>query len=426
MKNTIILNFLSGINVLFGFILYLVIGKIYRLTTALDIYFSFYVFLNYIGYLVQIFWEGFAPYYAELKTKQGKEEADKLFSVLLNRTILVSFILIFVLIWLFPVVSKFYFKGKLTDFTFYVLFLPFLMAQNLFFLIKAYLQINFSFKMSYILDILSNLFPLIFIVIFAKVLGIDALVIGINLGFFLAGLIGLWYILNKLRYKYSIKVRHKLAWEIVKGSLWLKAGAFAYGAKDVIINNLLLGMGEGIVSAYSYASKFVSAVHLVVNAPVIMKFANEVMYMVSKKEFRKVKFYALKTSGVLAVLFILTATFGYFLIPILLMKFWKIKNSEIGLILSIYVLLTVFFFILCVEAPFARILTAFKKFNWGTIVNFLFLGVFLVSIKIFSPNLEPKTVIISLIIAQFFNLLSYYLLSAKLLSSFPDMVKEVK
>jgi peptidoglycan biosynthesis protein MviN/MurJ (putative lipid II flippase) len=117
MRDSFVLNFLSAINVAVGFAFYLVIGRLWGLSKELDLFFSFYVLLNYTGYIVQIFWEGYAPFYAELKTKEGKMKADKLFSVLMNRSFLIAVLLIFLAILLYPVVNKIYFSENLKSFT---------------------------------------------------------------------------------------------------------------------------------------------------------------------------------------------------------------------------------------------------------------------------------------------------------------------
>ena len=415
MRDSFILNFLSAINVAVGFAFYLVIGRLWGLSKELDLFFSFYVLLNYTGYIAQIFWEGYAPFYAELKTKKGKREADKLFSVLLNRSSIVAVLLIMLAIVLYPVVNKLYFGGSLKSLVFYFVFLPFLVLQNFFFLIKSYLQLNFSFKASYILDISANLFSLITVLSLKGILGILALVIGVNLGFFIAGTMGILYAIDKLNFKYCFSFKHETIKEIFKGSFWLKAGGFAYGAKDIIINHLLLGLGEGVVSAYSYASKFISAVHLVVNAPIVMKFANEVMYEAEKlrrlKEvLKRVGIFYLNVIPLFCLVFMLVGFSLKVVLPFLFSK----KNVPLLMIEKVYVILGGYILFVLLSYPVGYIMHSKRKFFTMFFANFLTVFSFMLSLLVFNLYKNIFLIAFANFLFAFYLFLYYILLSAKI------------
>ena len=92
MKN-IKYNILALLSILLGIAFVIVFSKRFGASKSSDIYFISMLIVTYMGYFVQAIWEAFPPYYAECK-KKGSQDYKILYSILLNNTMAMSFLII--------------------------------------------------------------------------------------------------------------------------------------------------------------------------------------------------------------------------------------------------------------------------------------------------------------------------------------------
>ncbi|MCX7711592.1 MAG: hypothetical protein N2484_17260 [Clostridia bacterium] len=401
-RNNLTLNILALMSIGMSFLYTILIGRVFGTNKETDIFFAANQFVIYAGYFSQIFYECFVAFYADLKVA-GDEKADRLYSTLICQTVAFSGIIILLLNALSFLIARLYLEAEWADGLVRVLSL-FILLQNLYLINKNKLNMNFRFKASYCIEI--GLFTLNTILIFGfgPKMGVIAIAYSILISYATAIIIQMVFIMKVLKTKFTFNFWHENTGEIVKGSIMVKLGSVLYGFKDVLIPRLLFRF-EGAYTAYSYALKFATAVHSVINAPNITVFSSEINYMVSRNEtsliFKKIRSLIAK----LALMFSSAAAISYFIIPVVVVIFMNPEAWFIGTVQNNFVLLCVYFMMVVLDTPFMMTLSAFKRYEKLLIVNALFFILFLIL-----ANLLPRTaffIILALCICQFTNFAAY-------------------
>ena len=405
------LNVLALVAVAFGFLYNAFIGRVFGITRDLDMYFATYTLVTYAGIFSQIFYECFKAYYADMRVK-SREDSDRLYSTLVNQTVLFSIFIILIFSLLAGPLAVYFLKEPGAVNIIRVMSF-FILLQNLCIINRGILAMNFKFAASYVCDILIFVFGFLFILMFGKNWGVITLVYSLLLSYAAVLVIQYVLIFYLLKMKYYLQFKHATTLDILKGSILVKAGAVFYGLKDVIIGNILVGAGAGVYSTYSYANKFASAVNSVINAPSISVFTSEVNFMVSRKELNGLP----KKIGTVLVkmiaLFSLCAAATYVVIPWFAEFFMKVNPGQSAAIQFTFVLLCIYFLAMTIDAPFSRTVSAFKKFGLVFITNTIFFVVFL-GVIMFTPHNATFSVI-SLIAAQLSNVILYIVFVKRIL-----------
>jgi peptidoglycan biosynthesis protein MviN/MurJ (putative lipid II flippase) len=399
-------NLLSLINVFMGFAFIVFLGRKFGASSQTDIYFLSIVIISYLGYFIQSVWEAMSPYYIEKKV-QDKELSDKLYSILLNDLILVSLaiiVLYFVVTSLFDVIS-FQTKEFLDIFIFYILF------QNILLLNKTVLNLEHFYVSFYIVDIF--VYIILFITIFFLVdTEFVYIAYGTILATFIANVWQFYLIFKQLEINYTLKLYSSDLKEIYLNSFKLKIGSLFYGSKDIIIASVFSSFGTGTYSLYSYANKFAGVILQVVNAPIVNIFATKANYYVANKEYHLLRIDIKKVLIQTTLLFTASAVVTYFILPFILSILFgdKFTDEDILNIQSLFMIMIVFYFVVVIESPFARLINIFKLFNFGILINVVF-GIILFVAYFISTyfDLNYMTFLYIVIFAQISNLTFAYM-----------------
>lgn len=360
-------NFLSALNVLFGFLFVIFLGKKFGIGSDTDIYFLCVVIIAYIGYFVQSCWEAMSPYYVQSIIK-NKELSYKLFSILLNDILLISF----VIICIYFIVSVFV-NLPLGLKNFMNIFIFYLLLQNVLFYNKSILNLHHYYAQFYITDIF------VYAVLFFGIVFCEANILYIAvftvIATFIAVIFQLYLIFFKIGIKYRFVLYDNKFNEIYLQSIKLKLGSIVFGTKDIIIASLFLGFGAGVYSIYNYASKFASSVLAIINSPMLNIFATKVNFLIAQDKisdiFKEIKSLLYKTT----FLYIATTGVIYFLIPFVfefLLKD-KLQISQIYQLQNIFLILGVIYFNIVFQSPYGRLLSAKKLNGIALIINLIFL-----------------------------------------------------
>ena len=399
-------NILSLLNITIGFIFTVLLGKEFGIGSETDMYFYSLVIINFLGLFIKGAWEAFSPNYINLKV-HDHEQSIKLYSMLLNNVIIgssVIIILYYIMINLQIFTISEELKNYLNIFIFYLLF------QNILYYNKIVLNLEHFYASYYLVDLfvystaslylltsdVKNIFLIAYLMIITTTIAV---------------LWQFYLIFVKLDFKYSFKFYDSWLIEIYKNSIKLKAGTMIYSLKDMIIISFFTSMGTGMYSLYSYADKFAATISMIVNAPIVNIFITKVNYLIAYKQYNKINDLIKSVLFQTTILFAVASLSVYLLLPTLLELFFSeaITKSDTVVIMSIFLYLLLYYFVIVIESPYAKTIIAFKFFNYMIYLNGIFLLIFYVGFllnKIYIMDYE--IFLLTLSAAQFSNMLLYY------------------
>ncbi len=399
-------NILSLLNITVGFIFTVLLGKEFGVGSETDMYFYSLVIINFLGSFIKGIWEAFNPNYINLKV-HDHEQSVKLYSMLLNNVIIGSSVIII----LYYILTSFQvfalseaLKNYLNIFIFYLLF------QNILYFNKIVLNLEHFYASYYLVDLfiyftaslylvmsdMKNIFSIAYLMIIATAIAV---------------LWQFYLIFVKLDFKYFFKFYDRSLLEIYKNSIKFKAGTMIYSLKDIIIISFFTSMGTGMYSLYSYADKFASTVSMIVNAPIVNIFITKVNYLIAYKEYHKINDLIKSVLVQTTVLFSMASLVLYLFLPTLLELFFgdAVSQNDIQVIVSIFLYLLLYYFIIVLESPYAKTIIALKLFNFMLYLNGVFLLIFYVGFLINKMTIiDYKVFLLTLSIAQLSNMLLYY------------------
>jgi Na+-driven multidrug efflux pump len=244
---------------------------------------------------------------------------------------------------------------------------------------------------------------------------VEAKLTTVAYGIIIASVLGLswqFYLLfYHLSIEYHFKMRHQKVKIIVKNSILLKLSGLLYGSKEPLFALIFLSLGEGFYSIFSYANKFATAIFQISSTPAINRFSTHIHHSVAQKEYqtiqRQIKTLLLQT----VPLFLLSTLLFYLFIPYTMPFFFKeaLTSEEIRSMQILFSYMSLLYFIIVLESPFAKTLSVFKIFNYQLFVN----GIFFISICLIyllyksNLSLEYHSYLSIIILAQVLNLYLY-------------------
>lgn len=404
-------NLLSLVNVFIGFLFILYLGRKFGAGNETDIYFLSMVVIGYLGYFVQAVWEAMSPYYIELKIKD-KIQSDKMYSILINNLGLVAL----VIIGMYFIFTSWFDLLSLEQKAFLNVFIFYLLLQNILIFNKTILNLEHFYASYYLVDILVYFILFVTVIFFVTDNQISYLAYATLFGTFLAIVWQLYLIRKKLDIKYSIVLYDSNLFEIYKNSFKLKLGSLLYGSKDIVIASVFTSFGSGMYSLYSYANKFSGVILQVVNAPIVNIFATKANYHVANNRYDLLKNDIKIVLSQTITLFILSAGLTYYILPYLLSYLFgsKFSNEDIMTIQFIFLLMSIFSFVIVLQSPFGRLLSTFKQFNQTIMVNIIFASIMVLLYVIFKfSNLHYSFFLYGLIFSQLIQYLFIYYYSKK-------------
>jgi len=416
LKRDMIYNLLSLFSVFAGFVFIVLLGRKFGAGKESDVYFLSVVIINYAGYFVQSVWEAFTPYYAEIKIKD-KDKSHKLFSILLNYLILVSFLLI-LLYYLFSKFITFsFFSEELEEFL--NIFVLYLLFQNILFLNKTILNLEGFYASFYLVDIFVFIVN-IFVILFFVQKNLLLIAYSTIVATFIANVWQFYLIFKKMKMKYFFSFYLPEIKNILKNSFKLKLGSFFIGVKDIVIASVLTSFGSGIYSLYSYANKFLGVILQIVNAPIVNIFASKATHLIAKGKFLETLSFMRSVLSKTIFLYILSAVFIYFSIPVIVGFLFsdKFTLQDVFIIQNIFFIMSFYYFCTVLYSPIGRVLTIMKKFNFLLFSDALF--TFILVLLVRNIVFEKMEMLL------YFLIVSHIVLSVVIILYFMRIVEKFK
>ncbi|WAK01564.1 hypothetical protein [Methylobacter sp. YRD-M1] len=399
-------NLLSLINIAISFVFIIFLGRKFGAGSDTDVYFVSIAIVGYLGILSQCAWGAMSPYYAKLKV-ENLHLASKLYSVLLNNVIIVSFIeilLYFLITNKFRVISP---ENK----EFLDVFIYYLVLQSIILFNKSLLNLEKHFAVFYLVDIFITSINLIVLLFFSKG-NIIVIAYSTISAAALAIIWQLYLVFFKLKYRYILSIYQKDMPNIYRNSIKMNIGLLLYGFKDIILVSVFTSFGSGVYSLFSYANKFSVALFQITNAPIVNIYVAKLNEIIANKKFYEIK--GLRRDVIIQTVLLLVIGFIvlYFTLPYILNLFFKGKFSfeEINLIQHIFKYMALFYFMVALSNPYSKAISIFKLFNYYLFVNFVFFVLVALSYFVFKIYyLDYIYVLLLFSFAQFSNLLLYYM-----------------
>ncbi|HCC34108.1 MAG TPA: murein biosynthesis integral membrane protein MurJ [Ruminococcaceae bacterium] len=201
----------------------------------------------------------FIPSYTRIR-KQGRRGADRFTSQMLNITMLFALVLVCVIMLFAPAVSRFIapsYKGEVFELTVeYVrLMMPMVVFMAGMIVLQGLLNANNSYSMPQVVSLPTNIFMVVFVLLFSSDMGGISLPISAMIGFSLQFFFILPFGLRKFRYSFSFGFRSR----DIRAALRLMVPAlFSTGVSEVnmMVDRMLSsGLGESSVSAITYSNR---------------------------------------------------------------------------------------------------------------------------------------------------------------------------
>jgi len=405
MKSTIRDTLLSLISMILVFFFLLLLGRHLGIGAGTDIYFVSVMVIAYLNNLIQSVWEAMQPYYIKLKVK-NQQEASLLYSVLINRIVLFSILII--TLYFFTTHYFITLNSEQKDFLDIYIFI--ILFQNILLFNKKILNLEHHYVSYYIVDIFIYSINIITLLYFftdeIKVVAYSMLIATA-----LANTWQFYLIVKKASINYHFKFYHPYAKVIFKNSVKIKLSSILYNLKEPLFAIIFLSIGEGIYSLYNYAHKFAAAIFQVTNMPSINRYVTKINYLVANKEYSNIENLIKNVLYVTLPLFLISTISFYLIIPLFIQLTFgdKIDTESIVILQSLFIYMSLFYLIIMIEAPFSNNITIFKLFNYYLSINSLFALFMLVIYLLFKIfNFEYLSCLSILIVAQISNLILFF------------------
>jgi peptidoglycan biosynthesis protein MviN/MurJ (putative lipid II flippase) len=405
-------NLLSLINIAISFVFIIFLGRKFGAGSDTDVYFVSIAIVGYLGILAQCVWGAMSPYYSKLKV-ENLHLASKLYSVLLNNVIIISFIeilLYFLITNKFRVISPE--KKEFLD-----IFIYYLVLQSVILFNKSLLNLEKHFAVFYLVDIFITSTNLIVLLFFSK--GNIIIIAYSTIGAAILAIIWqLYLVFFKLKYKYRLCFYQKDMPNIYRNSIKMNIGLLLYGFKDIILVSVFTSFGSGVYSLFNYANKFSVALCQITNAPIVNIYVAKLNEVVAHKRFNEIKELRRSVLAQTVLVLVIGFTVLYFILPYILDIFFKGKFSfeEIGEIQRIFSYMAVFYLIWAINIPYSRAISIFKLFNYNLLVNFIFFALICSAYLAFNIySLSYVDILLLFSFAQFTNLILYFIKNKRFL-----------
>ena len=399
-------NIIALINVISGFAVTLVMMKYFGSTKEVDYFFSSILVLMNLNVLVGFIYSSFFQHYLKLKnTNIGKSVNYYKITLFLSLIISIIVLLLYKTISFFTIDDNFVFNEFTDMYIYIILFLGLFEINN--FLINAHKYYILPYLFLIFLNLI-NFFSLFF---FHKY-GLEVIIYSTILGYFVCLMVQFYLIYKHVNLSYKFIFDGVYIKNTIKDSFTIKLSSVINGSTDIVIAYIFTSFGEGFYAIYSYARKFALAVYNISNGPIIKKFNTEIAPLILSKDYNLIVKKANKIVLEVFPLFIIGVITVYTLLdyglPFLTSKF---TLSDIVLMKSIFIYLSVFYLFLIIEYILMTIISQFHAFKYGLWINIFYAILFvLISTTIFYFNLGYEVVLLALIFSLAINLFSEYLI----------------
>jgi Na+-driven multidrug efflux pump len=288
------------------------------------------------------------------------------------------------------------------------------------YVIRCLLNARQLYLLPYVIGGLPSLFTVLAfgVMYVTSTIGVKYLAYASSLGNLIA-LAGYLVVLQRHKLLPSLKFDFRILWAMVKNSTMIRLSGNIYTVLlSLVVTKYLSGFDSGVVSAYFYADKAVNSAIMVSSGPVQNIYVANVSRLWYEKKFDQIAGATAKylRSGMLY--FVVTLALVYVAIPFAfdVINSARVGKTDISLIVSFFILLSLWKLVVLVESPFVIIPQA-AKVSWiffignGAYIVFLFLlG------EVFHQSQGALGIAVAGIIAQLSNLGIYYWYTRQMMS----------
>lgn len=254
---------------LLGFVRQSMVASVYGSTLQTDIYFTSSDFLIGIsGAFTAALTTALVSNYILIKTRRGQKEADRVASKVLTMFLMFSAVIIGLILLLAPLLAKVLAPGYQGEQI--ALLAKYLRIYSITFIfaaiesiLAAVLNANDSFIPGKLYGLMYNPVAIVFMMLLSGKFGIDALVFAFVLGNVIQLLVLGWFCRKTFRFRVCLPFGDSEVNKVVLLSLPLLLSNVLVQCNNVVDKIICNLLGEGTVSAYSYAytlEQFVTAV----------------------------------------------------------------------------------------------------------------------------------------------------------------------
>lgn len=224
-------------------------------------------------------------------------------------------------------------------------------------ILNATLNANFFMFITYLTTLFPPLFNIISVFFFAKKVGIEAIVYSYVISFIFNFLILFFYSSKKLEWKFQNPFKNKEVLNLLKQGIPTRIAAVLYNFKEPITTNALSFFPTGYLTIYKYALRMIAIIFEITNSPILNIFYVKASQLVSENKIDELKEKLLSTIQNNAIVFILV------IMPFIVLfneMFSVILGSKISMdqlktMFYIFLLLSLFYWILCFDLPLIHI-----------------------------------------------------------------------
>jgi putative peptidoglycan lipid II flippase len=415
MKKIFIYNLLKVLQILMGLIFQILLGRYFGVSIFADVYFISMTIFTFLSIFGGFFTEYFMQYYNDIRV-HDHTEARRFYQGVMNFSLLVG-ISIFIVVVIFegPIITVFaagFDEKKIQILKSFFNILVFGLIWNRIITINnTLLNSEMRFALPYFIELLAPVFNIIFLLLFSKRYGINALAISALVSGVTGLLIQQIYISRFLKIRPAAIFWHKDFKKLIKNSCSLNIGNQIWSLKDPITTNILTQFPTGTVSIYFYAVKIISILNSITNSPIMQIFSSKVSRLVSEKDFFEIKKLLKETFVMNILLFLIILIPFAIMLPEILLFFFgkKFSSEEIRDIHHIFLVLIPFYLIISAEMPFTYITIAMKHTLKVIRIAVIFLIIYGVLVFSLIGVLKVYAIPLALMIAQLQNLIEYWL-----------------
>jgi putative peptidoglycan lipid II flippase len=357
-----LLNLLVVMRVLLSLTFQVLILRIFGAGFQTDTYYLSLTAVEFLNALILGFiLDFYIPIYNDVKARD-LEGAKKFFGSVLLLGGCMEIIIALVLFIASKEVVKIFATGFTEEkiqmsshlFRIYVFSIPF---SGINAILNATLNANFFMFITYLTALFPPLFNIISVFFFAKKVGIEAIVYSYVISFIFNFLILFFYSSKKLEWKFQNPFKNKEVLNLLKQGIPTRIAAVLYNFKEPITTNALSFFPTGYLTIYKYALRIIAIIFEITNSPILNIFYVKASQLVSENKIDELKEKLLSTIQNNAIVFILV------IMPFIVLfneMFSVILGSKISMdqlktMFYIFLLLSLFYWILCFDLPLIHI-----------------------------------------------------------------------
>jgi len=233
-------------------------------------------------------------------------------------------------------------------------------------------------------------------------------------------LLNLYFARRTVGYRLGFAYRHELGARFIKNSFSMRFGHNIHNLLfPVITNNFLVMFPVGFVSYYNYSQKIAGVLQSVITGPSCKILQSKIAAFWSTGNATAIRRDVRRYLEIFSLVFVASILCCYFVIPWVFefIASGKVTPSGITYVQTMYLLLSVWNFLVFVENPFDVILIAGKNSRIFILVNSVFITAYFLLTMALWRIMGVYAMFAALIAGQCFNLCVYYLKAREALFS---------